>query len=84
MRVLVTGAAGFIGSHLTDYLLAKGDHVIIIDDLSTGRLENIIHNDKNPNFEYYVDTIMNEKRAEILDDYFAKLKDSADIKIVRE
>ena len=37
MRVLVTGGAGFIGSHLTDAFLARGDEVIVVDDLSTGR-----------------------------------------------
>lgn len=42
-RHLITGGAGFIGSHLTDLLIANGDHVTIIDDLSTGRLENLGH-----------------------------------------
>jgi UDP-glucose 4-epimerase len=41
MKVLITGGAGFIGSHLTDAILARGDSVVIVDDLSTGRLENI-------------------------------------------
>jgi nucleoside-diphosphate-sugar epimerase len=43
LKSLVTGGAGFIGSHLTDALLARGDSVLIVDDLSTGRLENIEH-----------------------------------------
>ena len=46
MRVLVTGGAGFIGSHLTEALLGEGHHVTVLDDLSTGRLENLhgVHN----------------------------------------
>lgn len=43
MRVLVTGGAGFVGSHLCDALVARGDHVFVLDDLSTGRFENIEH-----------------------------------------
>ena len=41
MRVLVTGGAGFIGSHLVDALVARGDEVVVLDDLSTGRRENL-------------------------------------------
>lgn len=43
MRYLVTGGAGFIGSHLCDALVERGDDVVVLDDLSTGRLENIVH-----------------------------------------
>jgi UDP-glucose 4-epimerase len=50
MRYLITGGAGFIGSHLSDALLARGDSVAVLDDLSTGRLENIAHLRDDPAF----------------------------------
>lgn len=52
MRILVTGGAGFIGSHLVEYHLAKHDEVHVIDDLSTGLMENIRPFKKNPNFHF--------------------------------
>src|SRR4030067_3223376 len=68
MRYLITGGAGFIGSHLSEALLAKGDEVYIIDDLSTGSIENIEHLKKNKNFHYTIDTIFNEPlTAELID-----------------
>jgi UDP-glucose 4-epimerase len=60
MRALVTGGAGFVGSHLSEYLLSRGDEVAIIDDLSTGSLANIQHLTDNPRFHFAVDTITNE------------------------
>ncbi len=50
--ILITGGAGFIGSHLADSLLAAGRRVLIIDDLSTGRMKNIAHNLSNSNFHF--------------------------------
>lgn len=52
MRVVITGGAGFIGSHLCDVLIARGDQVACLDNLSTGRFENIAHLIKDPNFEF--------------------------------
>ena len=59
MRVLITGGAGFIGSHLCDAYLERGDEVHIIDDLSTGSIDNIQHLKKHPRFHYTLDTVQN-------------------------
>lgn len=57
---VVTGGAGFIGSHLVEFLLARGDHVLVIDDLSTGTLDNLRSLEGNPKLEVIVDTILNK------------------------
>ncbi|CAL9133393.1 unnamed protein product [Musa textilis] len=51
LRVVVTGGAGFVGSHLVDRLMARGDSVIVVDNFFTGRKENVMHHFGNPNFE---------------------------------
>jgi len=66
MKVLVTGGAGFIGSHLCKILLDKGYQVRVIDNLSTGKLTNIEHLSANPNFGYVIDSIMNEEKMDEL------------------
>jgi len=60
MKNLITGGAGFIGSHLAEELLGRNEEVVVIDNLSTGSMDNIKHLVRNTNFSYHIDTIMNE------------------------
>jgi UDP-glucose 4-epimerase len=60
MKVLITGGAGFIGSHLAEALLERGDEVYVLDDLSTGTIDNIEHLKGARGFRYTIDTVMNE------------------------
>jgi UDP-glucose 4-epimerase len=60
MKALITGGAGFIGSHLAEALLARGDQVTILDNLSTGRYENLAHLDGHRHLQVVVGTILNE------------------------
>jgi len=60
MKVLITGGAGFIGSHLAEALLERGDEVYVLDDLSTGSIDNIEHLKGAKGFRYTIDTVMNE------------------------
>jgi UDP-glucose 4-epimerase len=57
---LITGGAGFIGSHLTDALLARGDHVVAFDNLSTGRLSNLDGAGQHPNFRFVQGSVLDE------------------------
>ncbi|MCK4956223.1 MAG: GDP-mannose 4,6-dehydratase [Candidatus Cloacimonetes bacterium] len=66
MKILITGGAGFIGSHLSEKLLQAGHKVSIIDNLSTGSLENIKHLMDNPNFSDTIDSILNQDVLEAL------------------
>ena len=68
MRALITGGAGFIGSHLSEALLAQGHDVLILDNLSTGAISNISHLKGRAGFEYFIDTVENEPLlAELID-----------------
>ena len=66
MKILITGGAGFIGSHLSEKLLDAGNSVAIIDNLSTGRLSNISHLISHERFSFTIDTILNQTTMERL------------------
>ncbi len=87
MRVLITGGAGFIGSHLADAYLQRGDEVLIIDDLSTGTIENIRHLKNNPRFQYTIDSVHNlPVTAELVDqcDVVVHLAAAVGVKLIVE
>ncbi|HEY5251818.1 MAG TPA: NAD-dependent epimerase/dehydratase family protein, partial [Acidimicrobiales bacterium] len=69
MRVLVTGGAGFIASHLADHLLEGGHSIVALDDLSTGRHANIEHLLGRPNFEFVLGSILN---PDVVDDVVSR------------
>ncbi len=66
MKILITGGAGFVGSHLADKLHAEGHDITVIDDLSTGRYQNIEHLEGEKNFRLIIDTVLNERLMEEL------------------
>lgn len=69
MRFLITGGAGFIGSHLAERLLGRGDRVVLLDNLSTGSMDNIRHLKSFDGMEYHLDNIENRQLvAELVDD----------------
>ena len=87
MRVLITGGAGFIGSHLTDAYVARGDEVFCIDDLSTGSFDNIAHLKTNPRYHYTIDSVNNRRlMAELVDqcDVIFHLAAAVGVKLIVE
>jgi UDP-glucose 4-epimerase len=72
LRILITGGSGFIGSHLADSYIGRGDEVFIVDDLSTGSIENIAHLKSHPRFHYTIDSVQNIP-------VLAELVDSCDV-----
>jgi UDP-glucose 4-epimerase len=72
MNVLITGGAGFVGSHLAERLLDRGDRVTVIDDLSTGSIRNIVHLKGRDRFSYVIDSMLNAPLT-------AELVDAADV-----
>ncbi|HEV8138608.1 MAG TPA: GDP-mannose 4,6-dehydratase [Pyrinomonadaceae bacterium] len=87
MRVLITGGAGFIGSHLSEAYLQRGDEVFVIDDLSTGSIENIRHLKDHPRFHYTIESIHNQPvTAELVDqcDVIFHLAAAVGVKLIVE
>ena len=87
MRVLITGGAGFVGSHLADGLLARGDEVSVLDDLSTGSIHNITHLKGHARFRYTIDSVTNEPLlAEMIDhcDVVVHLAAAVGVKLIVE
>src|SRR6188474_3329253 len=87
MRVLITGGAGFVGSHLAEALLDRGDEVFIIDNLSTGSIDNVVHLKQNPRFHYTIDSVSNEPVvAELVDrcDIVVHLAAAVGVKLIVE
>ena len=72
MRILITGGAGFIGSHLSEALLTEKHQVYVLDDLSTGSIDNIAHLKGRPDFHYTIDSVFN-------DSLVAEMVDRADV-----
>ncbi len=87
MRVLITGGAGFVGSHLAEALLERGDEVFVLDNLSTGSIDNIGHLKEHPRFHYTIDTVTNEPLlAELIDrcDTVVHLAAAVGVKLIVE
>jgi UDP-glucose 4-epimerase len=87
LRVLITGGAGFVGSHLAEALLERGDEVSVLDNLSTGSIDNIAHLREHPRFRYSIDTVTNEPLlAELIDgsDTVVHLAAAVGVKLIVE
>ena len=87
MRCLITGGVGFIGSHLAERLIAAGQQVTVLDDLSTGRYENIVGLEKEPRFRFVKDTVMHLEVLEMLArecDQIFHLASAVGVKLIME
>ena len=87
MRVLITGGSGFVGSHLAEALLERGDEVLVLDNLSTGSIDNIRHLKGHPKFSYTIDAVENEPvLAELIDraDVVVHLAAAVGVKLIVE
>jgi UDP-glucose 4-epimerase len=87
VRALLTGGAGFIGSHLAERLLAQGHEVAVLDNLSTGSIDNIVHLKAQRGFSYVIDSVTNEQvLAELVDhcDVIFHLAAAVGVKLIVE
>ncbi len=87
MRVLITGGAGFVGSHLSEAFLERGDEVYVLDNLSTGSIDNIAHLKQHPRFHYTIEAVENEPLlAELIDrcDVVVHLAAAVGVKLIVE
>jgi UDP-glucose 4-epimerase len=87
VKALITGGAGFVGSHLAERLLEQGHEVLVLDNLSTGSIENIVHLKTNDRFGYVIDSVTNEPLlAEMIDrsDVIFHLAAAVGVKLIVE
>src|SRR6202795_2460360 len=87
MRYLITGGAGFIGSHLAERLLDRRDRVVLLDNLSTGSFDNIRHLKSSGRMQYHLDNIENRQLlAELVDDadFIVHLAAAVGVKLIVE
>ena len=87
MKALITGGAGFIGSHLAERLLEDGHEVMVLDNLSTGSIDNITHLKGRSGFSYTIESVTNESLlAELIDrsDVVFHLAANADVRFGTE
>src|SRR5687767_11970544 len=86
-RILITGGAGFIGSHFCDLAIERGDEVYVLDDLSTGSARNVAHLRSHPRFHFFVDSVTNRPLlAELVDltDQILHLAAAVGVKLIVE
>ena len=87
MKILITGGAGFVGSHLADKLIGQGHEITVIDDLSTGRYSNVEHLEDTERFRLIIDTVLNERLMEELvreTDHVYHMASAVGVKLIME
>jgi len=87
MKILITGGAGFVGSHLADKLIGQEHEITVIDDLSTGRYSNVAHLEDTERFRLIIDTVLNEKLMEELireTDHVYHMASAVGVKLIME
>lgn len=87
MKILITGGAGFVGSHLADKLIGQGHDITVIDDLSTGRYSNVAHLEGGDRFRLIIETVLNEKLMEELvreTDHVYHMASAVGVKLIME